>query len=96
MVTGKVVPDEDRQIRIFPQVSGTVTAVHVHSGYYVKAGQVLAELKSTEMANFNNELAGAEANLANARRDLSAKEDMFNGGLVSFYRIHIFYYTIWH
>lgn len=83
LVTGKIVADENRQIKIFPQVSGTVTAVHVHSGYYVKAGQVLAELRSSEMANFNSELSGAEASVASARRDLSAKEDMFNGGLVS-------------
>ncbi len=83
LVSGKIVPDEDSQIRIYPMVSGIVRKVNVHSGWYVKAGQTLAELVSSEMAGFSNELASAEASLANARRDLSLKQDLFTSGLAS-------------
>ncbi len=83
MLTGKVAPDEDKQIRIFPLVSGIVKKVNVHSGYYVKAGEVLAELTSSEMAGFNNDLSVAEASLANAKRQLSVTEDLYQGGLAS-------------
>ena len=83
LVSGKIVPDEDSQIRIYPMVSGIVRKVNVHSGWYVKAGQTLAELVSSEMAGFSNELASAEASLANARRDLSLKQDLFSSGLAS-------------
>jgi cobalt-zinc-cadmium efflux system membrane fusion protein len=83
LVSGKIVPDEDSQIRIYPMVSGIVRKVNVHSGWYVKAGQTLAELVSSEMAGFSNELASAEASLANARRDLSLKQDLFASGLAS-------------
>lgn len=83
LVTGKIVPDEDNQIRIYPMVSGIVRKVNVHTGWYVKKGQVLAELASSEMASFSNELASAEASLANARRDLSLKQDLFASGLAA-------------
>lgn len=83
LLTGKIAPDEDKQIRIYPLVSGIVRKVYVHSGYSVKKGDVLAELVSSEMAGYNNDLATAEASLANARRQLSVTEDLFNSGLAS-------------
>ncbi|MBO9632487.1 MAG: efflux RND transporter periplasmic adaptor subunit [Chitinophagaceae bacterium] len=83
LVSGKIVPDEDSQIRIYPMVSGIVRKVNVHSGWYVKSGQTLAELVSSEMAGFSNELAAAEASLANAKRDLSLKQDLLASGLAS-------------
>ena len=83
LVTGKIVPDEDSQIKIYPMVSGIVRKVNVHSGWYVKSGQVLAELVSGEMAGYSNELATAEASLANAKRDLHLKQDLFASGLAS-------------
>ncbi|WEK33776.1 MAG: efflux RND transporter periplasmic adaptor subunit [Candidatus Pseudobacter hemicellulosilyticus] len=83
LLTGKVVPDEDKQIRIYPLVSGIVRKVHVHSGWAVKKGEVLAELVSSEMAGYNSDLSTAEAAMANARRQLSVTEDLFNSGLAS-------------
>ncbi|RYG01775.1 MAG: efflux RND transporter periplasmic adaptor subunit [Chitinophagaceae bacterium] len=83
LLTGKIVPDADRQIKIYAPVSGTVTKVFVHTGYSVKSGQTLAELKSGEMANFDSELSGAEATLASARRNLTAQEDLLKGGLAA-------------
>ena len=83
LVTGKIVPDEDSQIRIYPMVSGIVKKINVHSGWYVKAGQVLAELESSEMASFSNELSSAEASMANAKRNLSVKRDLYASGLAS-------------
>lgn len=83
LVTGKIVPDEDSQIRIYPMVSGIVKKINVHSGWYVKAGQVLAELESSEMAGFSNELSSAEASMANAKRNLSVRKDLYASGLAS-------------
>ncbi len=83
LLTGKIQPDEDKQISIYPQVSGVVSKVYAHTNHYVKAGEVLAEMTSAEMAGYNSEFAANEAALSNARRRLSAVKDMFHSGLSS-------------
>ncbi|HEY4155102.1 MAG TPA: efflux RND transporter periplasmic adaptor subunit, partial [Puia sp.] len=82
-LTGKVDFDEDRILKIYPVVSGQVSRISVMLGDYVKKGQVLAVLKSAEMAGFSNDLTLARSNLEVARKSLDAANDMYKSGLAS-------------
>jgi membrane fusion protein, heavy metal efflux system len=80
---GKVSVDEEKVVKIFPLVSGLVTEVKVELGDNVRKGQILAVIKSSEVANIENDLVTAQSNLAVAKRNLSATEDLYKGGLTS-------------
>ncbi|MCS6820888.1 MAG: efflux RND transporter periplasmic adaptor subunit [Microscillaceae bacterium] len=82
-LSGKVTSNQDRVIRVFPPVSGTVTAVNVELGDYVQQGQVLAVMRSAEIAAFGQQVIIAEANLLIAQRNLKTAQDMFASGLTS-------------
>ncbi|MDP4267666.1 MAG: efflux RND transporter periplasmic adaptor subunit [Bacteroidota bacterium] len=80
---GKVSFDEDKVIKIFPMVSGYVTKVNVSVGDYVEKGQVLAVIKSSEMASFENDMVNTQSNVEIAKKNLSAIEDMYKSGISS-------------
>ena len=82
-LTGKITYDEEKVIKIFPQVSGIVKEVKVSIGEQVKKGQVLAIIKSSEMAGFENDLNNAQSNFEVSQKNLNAVEDMYKGGLSS-------------
>lgn len=82
-LTGIVDFDQEHQVNIFPMVSGTVQDIHVQLGDFVKAGQVLAVVKSSEMANYSNNLSIAEANLKSAKKQMDVAQDMYKSGLSS-------------
>lgn len=81
--TGKVQPVEDNMVKIFPMVSGIVNNVVVHTGDYIKKGQVLATMGSTEMAAYASQASSAEAELRSAKREMQVAEDLFKGGISS-------------
>ncbi|MTK53416.1 efflux RND transporter periplasmic adaptor subunit [Paludibacter sp.] len=82
-LTGKVGFNEDKVAKIYPMVSGTIQHVKVMLGDYVRVGQVLGVIKSSEMAGFSNELVNAQTNLNVAKKNLDATRDMYNSGLAS-------------
>ena len=82
-LTGKVTFNEDNVVKIYPMVSGNVQDIKVVLGDYVQAGQVLALIKSSEMAGFSNELVNAETNLRVSKKNLDATQDMYHSGLAS-------------
>ncbi|HYM94045.1 MAG TPA: efflux RND transporter periplasmic adaptor subunit [Chitinophagaceae bacterium] len=82
-LTGKVGFNEDRVARIFPLVSGIAQNVNVMLGDYVQAGQVLATLRSSEMAGYSTDLITAETNVKVAKESLDAAADMYKSGLLS-------------
>jgi len=73
----------DKVINVFPLVSGNVTGVTVMPGDYVKAGQVLGVVKSSEVANYNANLINAEANVRLTAKQLDQQKDLFKSGLAS-------------
>lgn len=81
--SAKITTNEDRQAAIYPMVSGTVKNVSVMVGDYVKKGQELANLVSAEMAAYEKDVITAEADLANARRNLDQAESLYRSGLSS-------------
>jgi cobalt-zinc-cadmium efflux system membrane fusion protein len=82
-LTGKVNFNEDNVIKIFPVISGQVSEIKVMAGDYVKQGQVLAVIKSPEMAGYSNEYVTAKSNVDIAKKSLDAATDMYKSGLAS-------------
>lgn len=82
-LNGTVDFDQDKQVNIYPLVSGILENVKVQLGDYVQAGQVLGSIRSSEMAGYSNNLVVAQTNLANAQKQLDAQNDLFKSGLAS-------------
>ncbi|RAI99712.1 cobalt-zinc-cadmium efflux system membrane fusion protein [Chitinophaga skermanii] len=82
-LTGKITVNEDQAARIFPFVSGIVTSVNVHSGDFVNKGQVLASIRSGEVANFTADVSVAESNLATAKKNYEVQQSFLQSGLAS-------------
>ncbi|MGC8750915.1 efflux RND transporter periplasmic adaptor subunit [Hydrotalea sp.] len=82
-LTGMVDFNQDKQVNIYPLVSGNVEDIKVQLGDYVQKGQELAVIKSSEMAGYSNSLVNAQTNLAVAKKNLDAQRDLFKSGLAS-------------
>ena len=79
--TGDILPN--RQTPIFAKTSGYIRAIHVERGDFVKAGQLLVEIETTEMDNAMDQaraqLQSALAGLQVARSNLeSARANVLN------------------
>ena len=83
LLTGKVSFNEEKVIKVFPLASGIVQKVTVQLGDYVKKGQMLAVLSSSDIANMESELSAAESNLSVAEKNLEAAREMFKSGLTT-------------
>lgn len=75
-LTGKVVPDENRVIKVFPLVGGYVRDVRAELGDYVQKGQVLAVIKSGEVASYDRELLEAQSDVRVAEKNLRIAQEM--------------------
>ena len=73
----------DKVINVFPLVSGNVTGVTVMPGDYVKTGQVLGVVKSSEVANYNANLINSESNVRLTAKQLEQQKELFKSGLAS-------------
>jgi membrane fusion protein, heavy metal efflux system len=79
-MTGKISFDDDKVVRIFPPVSGVVQDVTVSLGDYVYVGQVLAKIKSSDMASYNSQYTTAIANESIAKRNMEFTEELYKSG----------------
>ena len=82
-LTGMVDFNQDKQVNIFSLVSGNVQDVKVQLGDYVTRGEVLAVVKSSEMAGYSNGLIIAQTNVTATKKLLDATNDLFKSGLAS-------------
>ena len=80
---GKVTFNDEKVVKIYPLVSGIALDVKVQLGDHVEKGQVLAIIKSSEVANAENDLNSAQSNLEIAKKNLSSTEAMYKGGMAS-------------
>jgi cobalt-zinc-cadmium efflux system membrane fusion protein len=78
---GKITTDNNKFIEIFPIVGGSVNKVYVELGDYVKKGQLLATIKSTEVASFEKELEDAKSDVLVAKNSLKVAQELFDGKL---------------
>ena len=80
---GKVTPDENKVIAIYPLVGGNVVEVKVELGDYVQKGEVLATIRSGEAADFERQLIDAQSDVLMAEKNLKVAQDLFDGKLNS-------------
>ena len=80
---GMVDFNTDKVVNVFPLVSGNIMDISVMPGDYVKAGQVLGVVKSSEIANYNANLINAESNVRLTARQLEQQKELYKSGLAS-------------
>jgi cobalt-zinc-cadmium efflux system membrane fusion protein len=83
VLTGMVDFNQDKQVNVFPLVSGNILDIKAQLGDYVTSGESLATVRSSEMANYTNNLIQAQTNLTATKKQLDATQDLFSSGLAS-------------
>lgn len=82
-LNGKVAPDDKKQARVYALVSGKIQSVSAELGDYVKKGQSLAILQSTEVAGVANDLSLAQSNVDITKKTLESTQELFNSNLAT-------------
>ena len=80
---GRLVWNEDRTVRVVPQVGGRVQKIAVEIGTGVKAGQALAILDSADFGQAQAEARKAQADLTVARQALERQRELHGAGVVA-------------
>jgi membrane fusion protein, heavy metal efflux system len=80
---GKVSAENNNISQVFPAVGGSVIKINVELGDFVQQGQLLASVRSTEIAGYQSETSDAEANVSIAERNFQSVKDMYEGKLAS-------------
>src|SRR3954453_5682216 len=82
-LSGEVSYDENKVIKIFPRSSGQVLQSPVSLGDKVEAGQVLAVIKSADVAGNYADVSSADADVAIAKRQMDNQESLYKSGIAS-------------
>jgi membrane fusion protein, heavy metal efflux system len=80
---GDVSFDENNVVRVFPIVSGTVEKVNVSLGDYVKRGDLLASLLSTDISTYQRDYNIAKSNLEVEEKNMARSNDLYKSGMIS-------------
>ncbi|MBV8328091.1 efflux RND transporter periplasmic adaptor subunit [Chryseobacterium sp.] len=78
---GKISADKNSYIDVYPLVGGNVMSVNVELGDYVKKGQVMATIRSTELAEIQKDVSDAKTDLVVAKNALRVAKEMYEGKL---------------
>jgi cobalt-zinc-cadmium efflux system membrane fusion protein len=82
-LSGEVAFDENRVVKVFPNSSGQVVQVPVSFGDYVHKGQLLAIIRSADIAANYSDLDNAQADLKIASRQYENAKSLFESGISS-------------
>jgi cobalt-zinc-cadmium efflux system membrane fusion protein len=82
-LNAKITPDESRVVDVYPIMGGQVTQVSAELGDYVSKGQVLAVIRSGEVAEIERELIEAQSNVALAKKNVDLQNDLFESKMAS-------------
>ena len=80
---GKIAADKNNYIDVFPLVGGNVLSVNAELGDYVRKGQVLATIRSTELAEVQKDVSDAKTDLVVAQNNLRVAKEMYEGKLTT-------------
>lgn len=83
VLSGKIGFDEDRVAKVFPLAGGFVKELTVELGDMVTKGQVMAIIRSPEIAGFVKEGADAKAQVALAEKNVQVAEELFKASIKS-------------
>lgn len=82
-LSGQIATNGDKTVQVYPLVGGVVEQLTVELGDHVTKGQVLAVIRSGEIADLQNQSSSAGTDLAIAQKNLSVLEDQYAAGLAS-------------
>lgn len=82
-LSGEVSYDDNKVVRIFPNASGQVVSVYVSIGDKVHRGQLLASIKSADVAGNYADLMAANNDAGIAQKELDNAEQLFRNGINS-------------
>ena len=82
-LNGRVTFNQEQVAHVYPMFGGTVTELRAEVGDYVRKGDILAILRSGEVADYERQMKEAEQQVIIARRNVDATRDMFDSGLAS-------------
>lgn len=78
---GKISANNNKLIEIYPAVGGNVVKVYVELGDYVHKGQLLATIRSTQVAGYEKDMSDAQNDVVVAKNNLKAAQEMYDGKL---------------
>jgi len=78
---GKISADKNSYIDVYPLVGGNVLSVNVELGDHVRKGQVLATIRSTELAEVQKDVSDARTDLVVAQNNLRVAKELYEGKL---------------
>lgn len=82
-LSGEVSFDENTVVKVFPNASGQIMEVKVSLGDKVSRGQVLAVIKSADVAGNYTDLTSADADVNIAKRTMDNAESLYKNGISS-------------
>lgn len=82
-LNGHIAADGEKLADIYPIVAGQVLSVSAELGDHVTKGQTLAVIRSSEVADRENQLSDARSDLSMAQKNLKVQQDLFDTKLVS-------------
>lgn len=82
-LTGRVAFNPEKVAQVYPIFGGTVVEVRAEIGDYVRRGDVLAVIRSGEVAEYEKQRKESQHRLALARRNLHSVQDMAASGMAS-------------
>jgi len=80
-LTGRLVWDEGRTVRLFPAFAGRVTQIMVRGGDTVSRGQTLAVLASPDFGQAQADARRAKSDFALAEKNLGRVRDLYAAGV---------------
>ncbi|GAB3413581.1 efflux RND transporter periplasmic adaptor subunit [Niabella aquatica] len=80
---GKIEANNNKTAQVFSAVGGLVKSINSGLGDYVKQGEVLATIQSSEVAGYEQQRLDAINEVAIAEKNLQVAEDLFGGKLNS-------------
>ncbi len=82
-LSGVVSFNDNNVVKVFPRISGQVTEAKVSLGDKITKGQVLAIIRSADVAGNYSDLSSANADLAIAKRQADNTESLYKSGISS-------------
>lgn len=82
-LSGEVSFNGNTVVKVFPRSSGQIVEAPVSLGDHVKKGQMLAVIRSADIAGNYSDLTSANADLAIAKRQMDNAQSLYNNGLSS-------------
>lgn len=82
-LTGKIAFNQDQVVKVFPLVGGHIETIKADLGDYVKKGQILAVIRSGDLADLEQQAVAARGQLSVAQKNMQVTEDMTRAGLSS-------------